>query len=225
MGTSLEELNVPYIVSITDAMMYTQHTASGSILNHRYIVSNARPFNGLWHSPGHFVAVANIPRTWDKSEDRYQIESYVIHPDYNEDTDENDIAVLRTIETIAFHERVQSIPLSVLLLDNQDVTFSGFGLVEDNPITHVPLTIAEFRTISNEECGRLLGSDDVKLFDTKACVLPKDNRIICNSDNGAPLTIGNRLVGISSWSIPCQRNYPIVVERITAHMDFILNHS
>ncbi len=225
LGAPSEELNVPYIVSITDAMMYTQHTASGSILNHHYIVSNARSFSGSWHQPGHFVAVANIPRTWDRSDDWYPIESYVIHPEFNEDTGENDIAVLRTQATMNFHARVQPIPLSVLLLDGQDVLFAGFGLVEDNPITHVPLTRAEFETISNEECGRRLGSQSVMLFDTKACVLPKDNRIICNYDNGAPLTIDNRLVGISSWSIQCEPNYPIVVERISAHMDFILRHT
>lgn len=225
LGTPSEVQNVPYIVSITDAMMYTQHTASGSILNHQYIVSNARSFSGSWNLPGHFVAVANIPRTWDRSDDWYPIESYVIHPDFDAETGENDIAVLRTQATINFHVRVQPIPLSLLLLDNQDVLFAGFGLVEENPITHVPLTTAEFVTISNEECGMRLGSENVKLFDTKACVLPKDSRIICNYDNGAPLTIDNRLVGISSWSIPCERNYPIVVERINAHMDFILRHS
>lgn len=223
--TPIQELNVPYIVSITDAMMYTQHTASGSILNHRYIVSNARPFTGSWNMPGHFMAVANIPRTWDWSEDSYRIENYVIHPEFDSNTGQNDVAVLRTETAMVFHERVQPIPLSVLLLDKQDVLFSGFGLVEDNPITHVPLTRAEFRTISNEECERLLGSDSARLFDSKACVLPEDNRIICNYDNGAPLTFDNRLIGISSWSMRCERNFPIVIERISAHADFILRNS
>lgn len=205
--------------------MYTQHTASGSILNQQYIVSNARPFSGSWHEPDHFVAVANIPRTWDRSSDWYPIESYVVHPNYDEETGENDVAVLRTQATIIFHARVQPIPLSLLQLNIQDVLFSGFGLVEDNPIINVPLTTAVFEAISNEECGRRLGSDNVKLFDSKACVLPKDNRIVCNYDNGAPLTIDHGLIGISSWSVPCERDFPIVVERIEAHRDFILANS
>lgn len=206
-------------------MMYTQHTASGSILNNRYIVSNGRPFSGTWNSPSHFIAVANIPRTWDRSPDSYQIESYVIHPEFDMETGENDIAILRTTTSIEFHERVQPIPLSVYQLDKQDAIFSGFGFVEDNPIVYTPLTIAEFSTISNEECRNLLGEEAGIVLDSKVCVLPKDNRIICNYDNGAPLTIDNRLVGISSWSIRCQSNAPIVVERISSHLDFILQHS
>lgn len=173
----------------------------------------------------HFMAVANIPRTWDRSNDSYEIENYVIHPEFDLETGENDIAILRTTTSIEFHERVQPIPLSVFLLDHQDASFSGFGFVEDNPIVFVPLTTAEFRTISNEECKNLLGEEAGMVFDSKACVLPKDNRIICNYDNGAPLTIGNRLVGISSWSIRCQSNAPIVVERISSHSDFILQHT
>lgn len=221
-----EDLNVPYIVSITDLMMYTQHTASGSMLNDRYIVSIARSFSGSWHQPDHFTAVANIPRTWARSNDMYQIESYVVHPDFDEVTGENDIAVLRTQRTMVFHSRVQPIHLGSLeLMVNQDVLFSGFGLVQENPITNVPLTRADFRTISNEECGTLLGSNDNQLFDTRVCVLPVDGRTICNYDNGAPLTIDNQLVGISSWSMPCEPNYPIVVERITAHKDFIVQNS
>lgn len=212
-------------------MLYTQHVASGSILSDRYIVSNARPFTQSWNEPSNFRAVANIARTWDRSVDSYEIETFIVHPNFNADTGENDIAILRTASTILFHERVQPISLSQLILkDHQEAIFSGYGFVEENPITHVPLARVNFRVISNEDCKRIVGTENSgKVFDSKACVLSQDKRTICNYDNGAPLTIGNELVGMSSWSIPCRYDYPIIVERIrfglhptTYYLNYIL---
>lgn len=99
---------------------------------------------------------------------------------------------------------------------------TGFGLTESLSRIYSPLAIVGFTTVTNEECRRILGGDKAAfIFDSKVCVLPVDDRVICDSDNGAPLIVDNKIIGISSWNIPCDHNSLIVVERIAAHFEFI----
>lgn len=213
---------MPYLVSIRDDWMYTNHVGSGSILNSRFVITTARIIDIRHGVPSNLKVHANVPRTWDWTPDVYTVEENFIHPDFNHETDENDIGLLRTETEIAFHARVQPIPLSSIWLSNQDAVFSGYGFNDGSSTIGAPIAVVDFRTISNDECIRILGTQNGALvFDTKACVLPADNRVICRNDNGAALTVNGQLVGTSSWNVPCAHNSPIVVERISAHLDFI----
>lgn len=219
---SSNETHVPFIVSIRDFMRYTDHVASGSILNSRFILTNARPFAKQYALPSHFKIVGNISKTWEDSTDYYSVERMFIHPNYNEVTHENDIALLQTTKAINFHDGVQPISLSESVLTEQDAIMSGFGFTEAFRTIRTPLINVAFRAISSDECKRILSSDDAALvFESKACVLPIDGRKICNNDNGAPLTTNNQVIAFSSWHVPCVQSSPIVVERVSAHLDFI----
>lgn len=217
-----DETRAPFVVSITDAMRYTDHVAAGSILNNRFVLTNARPFSTSFNLPSDFKIVGNIPRTWDRSVDIYSVERIFVHPNYVEATSENDVALLQTSTAINFHDRVQPIALSEVVLANQVAVISGYGFTGEYSRMYAPLINVDFRAISNEECRSILGTANAALvFESKACVLPIDDRVICNNDNGAPLTVNGQVIALSSWNVPCAHNSPIVVERITAHLDFI----
>lgn len=213
---------VPHIVSITDQMRYTDHIGSGSILNSRYIISGAHSLQHV--DPNTLTVVANAQQTWDWSNPeivRYGVDKIVIHPSFNTDSRENDIGLLHTTISIVFNDRVQPISLSQSTLTSQDVVMSAFGLT-DSHSTFVPLAVADFTSISNDDCKVMLGSANAEMiFESKVCVLPKDGRVICRNDYGAPLTSDNQLAGVTSWNVPCAHNSPIVLERISSHLDFI----
>lgn len=217
---------VPYIASITDLMFYGQHIASGSILSDRFIVTSAGAMSRS-HSRHHTLTViAGLTMTWGWSNEQYRVDDIISHPDFDADTNENDIALLLTTTPINFHERVQPIDFSSYHLGLGDVVFSGFGLDDLNQFTHNPLESIASRVLSNEECRQWLAAQSsVPIFDSKVCIILNDERGICRNDYGAPLTVGNQLVGLSSWNVPCTTNSPVVIERISWHLDFIRQHT
>lgn len=221
LGSPASDGNIPFVVSITDLMRYTDHVASGSIVSNRFVLTNAAYVADSFVEPWHLNVVGNIPRTWDRSDDFYAVEEIIAHPNFVQVTNENDIALLKTSSIINFHERVQPIALSSFELTNQDAVISGFGFTEEWSRMYAPLINVDFRTISNEECKVLVGDQADLVFDSKACVLPRDDRVICNNDNGSPLTVNNQVIGLSSWDIPCVPGSPIIVERVFLHLDFI----
>lgn len=201
-------------------MMYTAHVASGSILNQNFVITNARPLAQSF-GPGYLKVVANIQRTWDFSDDSYSIDKIFVHPNFNAETEENDIGLLHTDSPIVFNDRVQPIAISALFLTNQNGILSGFNLDDGN--VYAPRTSSSQNVISNVECQQILGSlNGALIFEAKACILPTvEDQAVCVNDNGSPFVINGELAGISSWNVPCAQNSPIVVERIGHHLDFI----
>lgn len=221
LGSPLESGQfVPYIVSITESMMYGQHIASGSILSERFVLTNAHSLRSS--STNTLLVITGITFTWEFGTERYRVSEILIHSDFNTNTRENDIALLQTTTSINFHERVNSIDLSHVILGHGDAIISGFGLDDLNQATHNPLESVDSLIITNDECRQMLGAQNgERIFNSKACVLPNDKRSICRNEFGAPVTVDNQLVGFFSWNVPCMHNSPIVVERISSHLDFI----
>lgn len=202
-------------------MMYTAHAASGSILNEHFVLTNAGPLSHGW---SRFEINANSPRTWDATPgDVYLVDEVYVHPDYDIETNKNDIGLVHTELPIVFHARVQPIALSdVWLSPSDDVVFAGYGFNEEAGIIHAPLAVVESRSITNEACRANLETEKSTLIDDdKVCVIPQDNRVIYRNDNGAALTLNEKLVGVNSWSIDGTAGAPIVTERVASHMDFI----
>lgn len=211
---------VPYIVSITEAMFYGQHIASGSILSERFVLTNAHSLRSS--GPISLTVITGITFTWEMGTERYRVSEMLIHPEFNTNTRESDIALLQTTTPINFHDRVNSIDLSHIILGHGDAIISGFGLDDLNRVTHNPLESVDSHVITNEECRQLLGAQNgERIFNSKACALPNDKRSICSNDYGAPVTVDNQLVGFLSWNVPCMHDSPIVFERISSHLDFI----
>jgi Trypsin len=153
----------------------------------------------------------------------YFVDEVIIHPGFVRETFQNDIAILRTTQPIEYDSYTQPIPLNFMAnLDNQFAVFSGYGFTDQDSSFNIPRNVVNFEVITNARCRTLVSENfRNRVFDTKACVLPVDSRLICSNDNGSPLTVDNQLVGISSWHVSCVQNSPIVVERISAHMNFI----
>lgn len=226
--SKLDRNAVRHVVSITDSMRYTDHVATGSIVSSRFIITNALYFARQSFQASTLTAYANVDQTWDFSNPNIQrilIDKTIVHPSFVRQSLENDIAILKTLRSIDFNAFVQPIALNFLTINNQAAVLSGFGFNENTSTISVPIDSVNFKVIGNEDCKSLLNATEAtRIFDSKVCVLPLDNRVICRSDNGASLTVGNDFVGVLSWNVLCAPNSPIVVERISAHGDFINEH-
>lgn len=209
---------MPYLVSIRGVNFYTSHVASGSILNERFVLTNAAALE----MAGRLQIDANTQRTWDFTESTYWADETFIHPEYDAETHQNDIALLHVDSPIVFSVRVQPIALSEEWLTNQDAAFAGFGFSESSSNIGQPLAVVEAGIVDNAACQLSLGAPNSNLvFDNKVCAYPTEARVNCFNDNGAPLVINNQVVAVNSWSISCAHNAPIVSERVSSHLYFI----
>lgn len=129
-----------------------------------------------------------------------------IHEGYNQDTLENDIALVK-LPRPAFGAIISVIELvSPLItdLEGRVVTASGFGLTEYNTLSD-DLLMTDLKVMSNQECQKAMtGGSSITVTKDTICANSKDFSGICSGDSGGPLTteVGGKkyLVGVSSWS-------------------------
>jgi secreted trypsin-like serine protease len=111
------------------------------------------------------------------------VTSELPHPDYNFDTDANDIMV------VGLSERIQDVPLQVLNFDKASpasgavATVIGLGYTSEegefaDVLQEVKVDVVDFTTC-NDAYGRIM--DDIMLC---AGVLPSGERDSCQGDSG-----------------------------------------
>jgi len=110
----------------------------------------------------------------------------VTHPQYNSQTLENDIGLIRLHIAIQFSEYLRPINLpSADLQGDTPVTSVGWGQTSDfgsgvvNDLNYVNLI-----TISNDECRITYGD---QIFDTMTCAVGNFDEGTCSGDTGGPL--------------------------------------
>ncbi|GAB0090786.1 Peptidase S1, PA clan [Sergentomyia squamirostris] len=47
---------------------------------------------------------------------------------------------------------------------------------------------------------------------------------VVGADSGGPLALGNAVIGIVSWGIPCARGFPDAYDRVASHRSWFLQH-
>ena len=152
----------------------------------------------------------------DEAEVRLMIAEIVLHPDYGVLTQhDSDIAVLK-LDTpatpLCTRDRIwpACYPAAGEDYSNQeDSEVVGWGaMLEGGGITET-LRKAGVRTVTNEECRRVMGSVEPV---TTTMICAGDSGVdTCQGDSGGPMTTrrpedaGYALVGITSWGIGCAR--------------------
>lgn len=57
------------------------------------------------------------------------------------------------------------------------------------------------------------------------CTFLQYGQGVCNGDSGAPLVVGNELVGIVSWAIQCATGVPDVYTRVANYRDWVAQNT
>lgn len=108
----------------------------GSILSNRIILSAASCMRDNVDSPHQLFAAfqSNVTST-DAEIVGVSIDKIILHPEFDNDSFSNNLAILRTTETIDFSSKIHSITLAAFDLssdDGQIVTIGGWGFSEVN---------------------------------------------------------------------------------------------
>lgn len=159
----------------------------------------------------------------------FPVDRIVVHEGYDEDTQENDIAlihvtrrysgdVLRHVAPTDFAHLAAAGTLGVVV---------GWGLSREGLEAHNSMRGATVQVVSNQTCNGL-ASYAGTVADSMLCAgFPEGVRDSCQGDSGAPLVVGdgkgNRLlIGVVSWGEGCARPLKFgVYTRTSAYVDWI----
>lgn len=75
-------------------------------------------------------------------------------------------------------------------------------------------------TLTNEDCrSRQAPNTQALVTNTTICAFAR--RGACHNDIGSPLAMNGTLVGVASWSAPCERRTPEGYTRISEYVTWI----
>ncbi|XP_043649550.1 brachyurin [Drosophila teissieri] len=154
-----------------------------------------------------------------------------LHPDWNSETLENDIALVRLPEDALLCDSIRPIRLPGISESRNSYDYvpaiaSGWGRMNDEStaISDTLRYVSRF-VESNEDCAYSYAN----IKPTNICMDTTGGKSTCTGDSGGPLVYNDPtqntdvLIGVTSYGKKsgCTKGYPSVFTRVTAYLDWI----
>ncbi|XP_075853528.1 tissue-type plasminogen activator isoform X2 [Microcebus murinus] len=211
-----------------------------------WVLSAAHCFQDRF--PPHHLKVV-LGRTYrlvpGEEEQRFEVEKYIVHEEFDDDTYNNDIALLqlRSDDAPRCARESRSVRAACLpeaglqLPDWTECELSGYGKHEASSLSYSErLKEAHVRLYPSSRCtsrylfNRTVTSNMLCAGDTRSGGNHASLHDACQGDSGGPLVClkDNRmtLVGIISWGLGCgQKDVPGVYTKVTRYLDWIRDNA
>lgn len=185
-GSDAIEGEFPYQASFRPKTVNNnyEHTCGAAIINHRFLLTAAHccyfGFKGVGDA---IVVVGALHRSGDGIS--MDIDKITPHKDHDQDTNLNDIALIRTVKNIIFSNELQPIalPIEYNVADDRKMIISGWGEIGPD-IDPFVLQYVEVPTLTLEECRNIYNDSPTYIYDSSICTLGKYNANPCVGDSG-----------------------------------------
>ncbi|XP_037668859.1 tissue-type plasminogen activator isoform X1 [Choloepus didactylus] len=213
----------------------------GILISSCWVLSAAHCF--LDRFPPHHVKVV-LGRTYrvvpGEEEQTFEVEKYIVHKEFDDDTYNNDIALLQ-LKSDSLSCAQESNAVATVCLPEADLQLpdwteceaSGYGKHEaSSPFYSERLKEAHVRLYPSSRCtsqhlfNRTITNNMLCAGDTRSGGNQANLHDACHGDSGGPLVCmkDNRmtLVGIISWGLGCgQKDVPGIYTKVTNYLDWI----
>ncbi|KAG6458191.1 hypothetical protein O3G_MSEX010710 [Manduca sexta] len=200
----------------------------GTIINNRNIVTAAHCIHG---DPVNRWRVRSASASANSGGRVTNSQRFIIHGSYNSRTYNNDIAIIRLANNIAFGPNAQPVAYAganINIRDNQAVWAAGWGRVSSGGAFSEQLRHVQIWTVNQATCRNRYSSISRTVTDNMLCAgrIDVGGRDQCQGDSGGPLYMNRVLVGICSWGEGCGlARYPGVNTRVSRYSTWIRNNT
>lgn len=233
-GRDAEVNEFPYIVSIRRAEIesligFTYHVCGGTIITSDTVLTACHclfdPFGNFLNHPGSYFVVAGSTLLWTGSGKYFLVTEIFGHPDFNQETLDSDIAVLKVAPDFTFTlPNIQ--PLQIVdhdvLFDGLNCSVHGWGFLNfSSPILPDNLKTVDLQISNFAECNQTY---DGTLTETQFCAY-SDGKDSCSGDSGSPFVCNGLLTGIVSFGDECAKpDVPGVYTKVSSFLNYIDNY-
>lgn len=212
-GTEAEPGAWPWMVSLVRASqsdIYYGHYCGGSLINSGWVVTAGHCAEN--RTAGDIDVVVGVHDLQNDAGERIRVKKVMMHPDYDPDTLNADIALLELESDVS----TQILPLispDAVLSGRTGITM-GWGSTDPDRDSY-PSTLQQLSlpVVSNETCNEAFNTYNSfyyhdPIFDSMVCAgYPEGGKDACVGDSGGPLILWEgdswKLAGMVSWGEGC----------------------
>lgn len=218
---------IPYQVSLAtfqedeEGVRTTEHMCGGSIISVTWVLTAAHCVDGI---DPHDILVRVGSSIKDKGGHLHEVNQIIVHPDFNEDDLDSDIALLKVSQPFVISKKVKPVKLNKnTVLPGRFAIVSGWGKTKESGEAAKVLHKVRVPVIPQRECEWLYSPADIK---TSMFCAGFNGHDSCQGDSGGPIVSGGRQIGIVSWGNGCGRsNFPGVYTNVKKFQYWILEVS
>jgi secreted trypsin-like serine protease len=238
--TILQEIGSMASLSVDETVELQQDSScAGSFLGDKWVLTAAHCVDS---ANTRFKMNVGEYDLSDGAENAIDIANIYIHPLYDNESFDNDIALVELVSSLDIPAVTIAEPevTDQYAIENSIATVAGWGgrqgyAPNEGPTSDFPdiLHRVDLRLSTNAQCKEALGesfdvpADSFNISDVMICAaVPEGGRGSCQGDSGGPLVVntgsGLQQVGIVSWGFGCaEAGYPGVYTRVSEFKDWI----
>ncbi|XP_073708659.1 serine protease 27-like [Garra rufa] len=231
-GVDTFEGSWPWQVSLHSSV-FGGHFCGGSLINNKWVLTAAHCLPGVTASS----LLVYLGKRTQQGVNTYEISrnviSIIVHPSYNSQTNDNDIALLHLSSAVTFNDYIRPVCLAAqgsVFPVGTSSWITGWGDIQSGVSLPSPGILQEtlVPVVANDQCNTLLGSGSVTT-NMMCAGLIEGGKDTCQGDSGGPMVSKQCSVwvqsGVTSWGYGCaDPNAPGVYARVSQYQSWITSH-